>query len=71
MISETYLLNLYNDFSRENQDLLTKLKDLKISDDEYDSKEILLLKQISILNAIIINILKFQKLVKNEYLINL
>jgi hypothetical protein len=65
MISETYLLNLYNDFSRENQDLLTKLKDLKISDDEYDSKEKLILKQISILNALIINILKFKKLVKN------
>ena len=60
MISETYLLNLYNDFSRENQDLLTKLKDLKISDDEYDSKEKLILKQISILNALIINILKFK-----------
>ena len=65
MISETYLLNLYNDFSRENQDLLTKLKDLKISDDDYDSKEKLILKQISILNALIINILKFKKLVKN------
>ena len=65
MINETYLLNLYNDFSRENQDLLTKLKDLKISDDEYDSKEKLILKQISILNALIINILKFKKLVKN------
>ena len=65
MISETYLLNLYNDFSRENQDLLTKLKDLKINDDEYDSKEKLILKQISILNALIINILKFKKLVKN------
>lgn len=65
MISETYLLNLYNDFSRENQDLLTKLKDLKISDDEYDVKEKLILKQISILNALIINILKFKKLLKN------
>ena len=65
MISETYLLNLYNDFSRENQDLLTKLKDLKISDDEYDSKEKLILKQISILNALIINILKFKKILKN------
>jgi hypothetical protein len=65
MINETYLLNLYNDFSRENQDLLTKLKDLKISDDEYDSKEKLILKQLSILNALIINILKFKKLVKN------
>ena len=65
MISETYLLNLYNDFTRENQDLLTKLKDLKISDDEYDSKEKLILKQISILNAVIINILKFKKLLKN------
>ena len=65
MISETYLLNLYNDFSRQNQDLLTKLKDLKISDDEYDSKEKLILKQISILNALIINILKFKKSVKN------
>jgi len=65
MINETYLLNLYNDFTRENQDLLTKLKDLKISDDEYDSKEKLILKQISILNALIINILKFKKLLKN------
>jgi len=65
MISETYLLNLYNDFSRENQSLLLKLKDLKLTDDEYDSKEKLILKQISILNALIINILKFKKLVKN------
>jgi hypothetical protein len=65
MISETYLLNLYNDFTRENQDLLTKLKDLKLTDDEYDVKEKLILKQISILNALIINILKFKKLLKN------
>ena len=65
MISETYLLNLYNDFTRENQDLLTKLKDLKLTDDVYDVKEKLILKQISILNALIINILKFKKLLKN------
>ena len=65
MINETYLLNLYNDFTRENQDLLTKLKDLKLTDDEYDVKEKLILKQISILNALIINILKFKKLLKN------
>ena len=32
MISETYLLNLYNDFTKENQDLLTNLKDLKLTD---------------------------------------
>jgi hypothetical protein len=64
MINETYLLNLYNDFTRENQDLLTKLKDLKLSDDEYDNKEKTILKQLSILNALIINILKLKKLVK-------
>jgi hypothetical protein len=64
MINETYLLNLYNDFTRENQDLLTKLKDLKLSDDEYDNKEKSILKQLSILNALIINILKLKKLVK-------
>ena len=63
MINETYLLNLYNDFTRENQDLLTKLKDLKLSDDEYDNKEKSILKQLSILNALIINILKLKKLV--------
>lgn len=63
MINETYLLNLYNDFTRENQDLLTKLKDLKLSDDEYDTKEKTILKQLSILNTLIINILKFKKLV--------
>ena len=64
MINETYLLNLYNDFTRENQDLLTKLKDLKLSDDEYDNKEKTILKQLSILNALIINILKLKILVK-------
>jgi len=64
MITETYLLNLYNEFTRENQDLLTKLKDLKLSDDEYANKEKLILKQLSILNALIINILKLKKLVK-------
>ena len=63
MINETYLLNLYNDFTRENQDLLTKLKDLKLTDDEYDNKEKSILKQLSILNTLIINILKFKKLV--------
>jgi hypothetical protein len=63
MINETYLLNLYNDFTRENQELLTKLKDLKLSDDEYDNKEKLILKQLSILNTLIINILKYKKLV--------
>ena len=63
MINETYLLNLYNDFTRENQELLTKLKDLKLSDDEYDNKEKSILKQLSILNALIINILKLKKLV--------
>ena len=60
MISETYLLNLYNDFTLENQDLLTKLKDLKVSDDEYDNKEKSISKQLSILNTLIINILKFK-----------
>lgn len=65
MINETYLLNLYNDFTRENQDLLIKLKDLKLTDDEYDVKEKLILKQVSILNTLIINILKLKKLVKN------
>jgi len=64
MITEAFLLNLYNDFTRENQDLLTKLKDLKLSDDEYDNKEKSILKQLSILNALIINILKLKKLVK-------
>jgi hypothetical protein len=58
------LLNLYNDFTRENQDLLTKLKDLKSSDEEYDNKEKSILKQLSILNTLIVNILKFKKLVK-------
>ena len=63
MINETYLLNLYNDFTLKTKNYSKKLKDLKLSDDEYDNKEKSILKQLSILNTLIINILKFKKLV--------
>jgi hypothetical protein len=65
LITVTYLEKLYDDLLRQQQDVLSSLKNLKVEDDkEYYKRETNLQKQITLITQLLTSILKFKKLQK-------
>jgi hypothetical protein len=62
-ITEQVLTKLYEDFSREQMSLMTKMKDC--SNDENPTRETDITKQISMLNTLMLQILRFRNLRKD------
>jgi hypothetical protein len=65
LITVTYLEKLYDDLLRQQQELLSCLKNLKV-DDEVESRkrETNLQRQITLITQLLTSILKFKKLQK-------
>lgn len=64
MITEQYLNRLYDDLQTEQQRLMHEMKNLKSEEEGAADKEKDLTKQITMLNTLMINSLKFRNLKK-------
>lgn len=65
LITPTYLEKLYDDLLRQQQELLSSLKNLKVDDEvESQKRESNLQRQITLITQLLTLILKFKKLQK-------
>jgi len=65
LITLTYLEKLYDDLLRQQQELLSCLKNLKVDDEvESQKRETNLQRQITLITQLLTSILKFKKLQK-------
>ena len=65
LITPTYLEKLYDDLIRQQQELLSSLKNLKMDDEvESQKRETNLQRQITLITQLLTSILKFKKLQK-------
>ena len=64
MVTEQYLNRLYDDLQTEQQRLMHEMKNLKSEEEGSADKEKDLTKQITMLNTLMINALKFRNLKK-------
>ena len=65
LITPTYLEKLYDDLLRQQQELLSSLKNLKVDDEvESQKRESNLQRQITLITQLLTSILKFKKLQK-------
>jgi hypothetical protein len=67
-INEQYLNKAYEDFSREHLCLMNKLKDSSVGEDQPKWKEADLNKQITLINTLMLNLVKLRNARKTSAL---